>query len=204
MSESFVDEAEVVENDEVVMAPEKPRDDLQDTFEGWVEAEISEDDMIESLHTDHELSYPQAVNRLRKLKSAAGLTRPKGHKSEEVQAFITECNDAGDDRATIIGKLVEKFGYTKNSAASTFSVQGGKLGLAGGGSFGAGAKRPLSEVVEFARRNADAKRADFVKAMVEELEYTESTSGAFYTYMGFAKEYAKQEIEAANEGAKAA
>lgn len=171
-------------------------DPLQEAFEGWIAAEMNEDDIIEELHSEHELSYPAAVNKLRALKKAAGLTKPRGYSSDEVREFINECHEAGDDRATIISKLVEKFDYTKNSAASTFSVQGGKLGITGGGGFGGGQKKPLDEVVAFARTNADLKRADFCAKMAEELGYTESTAGAFYTYLGFAQEYAKQEVAA--------
>lgn len=200
--DEMTDETEVtdpVETTEAAEAPAAPvvRDDLQDTFDGWHAEGVNEDDMIEMLHNDHELSYPGAVNKLRVLKKGAGLTKARGHKSADVQAFIKECSEAGDERAEIIAKMIEKFGYTKHSAASTFSVQGSKLGLTGGGSFGGGAKKPLSEVVAFARDHAGDKRADFASAMVEELGYTESTAGAFYTYLGFAREYAKQELEAA-------
>lgn len=173
-------------------------DELQGNFDEWHTAGMSEDDIIEKLHTDHELSYPGAVNRLRVLKKGAGLTRPKGAKSEDVRIFIQTCHDEGNERPAIIEKLVEKYGYTKKSAASTFSVQGGKLGLAGGGSFGGGAKKPLAEVVSWVRANADKKRADFSAAMATELGYTPSTAGAFYTYLAFAKEYASQEVAAAS------
>ena len=187
----------VTEMNETEVVAEVKIDELQATFDEWHEAGISEDNIIVKLHEEHDLSYPAAVNRLRALKKGAGLTRPAGHKSEEGRSFIQECHDSGDDRSVIIEKLQAAFGYTKNSAASTFSVQGGKLGIAGGGSFGGGAKKPLNEVVAFARLNADKTRKDFVVAMSEELGYTESTAGAFYTYMGFAKEYARQEVEAA-------
>ena len=200
MSEENVNETEeMAEATEVAEAP-VVRDALQDQFDEWHNEDLSEDDIIELLHTEHELSYPAAVNKLRILKKAAGLTRPRGNKATDVQAFIQACHDNGDERGVIIEKMVEKYGYTKKSAASTFSVQGGKLGLAGGGSFGGGAKKPLSEVVAFAREHASEKRADFATAMVEELGYTESTAGAFFTYLGFAKEYARQELDAASLG----
>lgn len=194
--ENEVNENEAEEMTEVTEIVAPPRDELQDAFEGWMEDEASDDDIIEMLHNDHKLSYPAAVNKLRVLKKAAGLTKPRGAKSEDVRVFIQECHDAGDERAVIITKLVAKYNYTKKSAASTFSVQGGKLGLTGG-EFGARAKRPLTEVVAWVRDHSDLKRSDFVVAMQADLEYTESTAGAFFTYLGFAKEYARQEVAAA-------
>ncbi len=173
-------------------------DELQEDFMVWLDGGLSEDDVIEILHTKHNLSYPAAVNRLRALKKGAGLTRQKGAKSEDVRAFMQECHDAGDERAVIVDKLVEKYGYTKKSAQSVFSTQGKAIGIAGEGGFGGGQKKPLNEVVEFARGASQMKRAEFTAAMVEQLGYTESTAGAFYTYMGFAKEYARQEVDAAS------
>lgn len=184
-------EVQETENENVAI----PRDALQDRFDEWHGDELEDDNIIELLHADHGMSYPAAVNKLRVLKKAAGLTKPKGHKAAEVQEFIQACHDEGDDRATTISKMVEKYGYTKHSAASTFSVQGAKIGLAGGG--GASTKRPIDEVVTFARAHATDKRADFAAAMVAELGYTESTSASFFTYLGFAQEYARQELAAA-------
>lgn len=195
MSEDFETETE-----ETV---EEVRDDLQDQFDEWYENDVPEDEMIENLHNIYQLSYPAAVYKLRVLKKAAGLTKPRGHKSEEVMAFIKESFDAGDDRSVTTEKLIEKYDYTKHSAASTYSTLGKKLGIVTGGGVG-GTKQPLDQVVAFVRQNADKKRADFCTAMAEELGYSESTAGAFYTYIPFAKEYAKQEMEAAGYKTEAA
>ena len=93
-------------------------DELQGNFDEWHIAGMSEDDIIEKLHTDHELSYPGAVNRLRVLKKGAGLTRPKGAKSEDVRIFIQTCHNEGNERPAIIEKLVEKYGAIRITAYS--------------------------------------------------------------------------------------
>lgn len=195
MNDEVTFEEEVVESTENEATEGQEVDELQEVFDSWVEAGKSDDDMIEALHNEHELSYPQAITRLRELKKAAGMGRRPGHKKEEVQAFIQECIDNEMSRSDIIEAMVEKFGYTKNSAASTFSVQARAMGIIAEGEGVRASKKPLNEVVAFARAHANDKRADFVEAMVEELGYSESTAGAFYTYLGFAKEYARQECE---------
>jgi len=184
----------MTEETEVEAAPVK-EDELLPTFQAWIDEGIEEDEIIMKLHKEHNLSLPSAVSRFRKLKSQAGLTSPRGHKSEDVQAFIQERVDAGDERAVIIEAMVEKFGYTKNSAASTFSTQGKKLGLTGEG--GASVRVPMEKTVAFLRANKDLKKQELVAKMSEELGYAQSTCGAFYTYIPMAEEWAKQELAAA-------
>lgn len=183
----------MTEETEVEAAPVK-EDELLSTFQAWIDEGVEEDDIIMKLHQDHGLSLPSAVSRFRKLKGQAGLTSPRGHKSEDVQAFIQEQVDAGNARADIIEAMVEKFGYTKNSAASTFSTQGKKLGLTGEG--GASVRVPMEKTVAFLRANKDLKKQELVAKMSEELGYAQSTCGAFYTYIPMAEEWAKQEAEA--------
>jgi hypothetical protein len=177
----------VVDNDEV------KTDELLDTFQSWIEDGVSEDDIIVKLHQEHDMSFPAAVNRFRKLKSQAGLTTPRGNKAEEVQTFIKTRHEAGDDRSAIIAAMVEQFGYTPKSAASTFSVQGKKLGLTSEGA--AGAKVPMEDVVSFLRANYDSmSKQDLIAKMSDELGYAESTCNSFYIYIPMAKEWAAQEL----------
>ena len=173
-------------------APVK-QDELLETFQGWIDDGVEEDDIIMKLHNDHGLSLPSAVSRFRKLKSQAGLTSPRGHKSEDVQAFIKDKVDEGLERGEIIDLMVETFGYTKKSAQSTFSTQGKKLGITGEGG-GMSARVPMEDTVRFLRANRDMKKQELVAKMAEELGYAESTCGAFYTYIPMAVEWAKQEL----------
>lgn len=179
-----------------VQKAEKP-DDLLDTFQGWIDEGVEEDEIIMILHKEHNLSLPSAVSRFRKLKSQAGLTSPRGHKSEDVQAFIKAKVDEGMERAAIIDAMVEEFGYAPKSAASTFSVQGKKLGITGEGG-GMSSRVPLEDVVTFLRDNRELKKQELVAKMSEALGYAESTCGAFYTYIPMAEEWAKQEVAAIN------
>lgn len=179
----------VVDNEEKV----EKTDDLLATFESWIAEGVSEDDIIVKLHEEHDMSFPAAVNRFRKLKSQAGLTSPRGNKSEEVLAYIKEQHEAGIERSDIIASMVEKFGYTPKSAASTFSVQGKKLGITGEGT--AGAKVPLEDVVKFLRDNDGMDKQDLLAKMQDELGYAESTCNAFYIYIPMAKEWARQEAD---------
>lgn len=187
MSESF---AEAVETEEVAAAPEKT-DPLLETFMGWVNDGVEEDEIIMKLHQEHDLTLPSAVSRYRKLKSQGGLTKERGHKSEDVRNFMKEKHEAGMSRSEIIEAMVEEFGYTKNSAASTFSTQGKELGLTGEG--GVSVRVPMEQTVAFLRANQGLKKQELVAKMAEELGYAESTCGAFYTYIPMAVEWARQE-----------
>jgi len=189
---NVVDNEELTEGEAGVKV--EKTDELLETFEDWIAEGVSEDDIIVKLHEDHGLTFPQAVNRFRKLKSQAGLTSPRGNKAEEVVAFIKDKHEGGMERSDIIAAMVEKFGYTPKSAASTFSVQGKKLGLTGEGT--AGAKVPLEDVVKFLRENDGMDKAELLSKMQENLGYAASTCNAFYVYIPMAKEWAKQELEA--------
>lgn len=182
------EEVEVKEEAQV-----KP-DELLPVFLSWVEDGVEEDEMIMKLHKEHNLALSSAVGRYRKLKGQAGLTSPRGHKAEDVQAFIQAKVDEDMSRGDIIDAMVEKFGYTKKSAQSTFSTQGKKLGITGEG--GMSARVPISSIVKFLRDNQDLKKQELISKMAEELNYAESTCGAFYTYIPMAQEWAKQEMDA--------
>jgi len=186
-----------IESEEVEVATATPvkEDELLPTFEEWIAAGVEEDEIIMKLHKDHNLSLPSAVTRFRKLKSQAGLTSPRGHKAEDVQAFIKDKVTDGMERGDIIDAMVEEFGYTKKSAQSTFSTQGKKLGITGEGG-GMSARIPMAQTVSFLRANQELKKQELVAKMAEELGYAESTCGAFYTYIPMAVEWAKQEVEA--------
>jgi len=183
----------MTETEEATVAV-KP-DELLPTFEEWIAAGVEEDEIIMKLHKEHNLTLPSAVTRYRKLKSQAGLTSPRGHKAEDVQAFIKDKVDDGMDRGDIIDAMVEEFGYTKKSAQSTFSTQGKKLGITGEGG-GMSARVPMEQTVAFLRANQELKKQELVAKMAEELGYAESTCGAFYTYIPMAVEWARQEVEA--------
>lgn len=183
------------EMDMEVDAPEK-MDELLPAFKEWVENGIDEDSIIVKLHEEHGLTYPSAVAKYRKLKSQAGMTSPRGHKSEDVIAFIKENHEEGKSRKEIIEAMVEEFGYTPKSAASTFSIQGKKLGIAGGGEFGARQTVPLSDTVAFLRNNYHLPKQELIAKMKDELGYAESTCNAFYIYVPMAMEWAKQENNA--------
>lgn len=170
--------------------PEKP-DELLPTFQGWIEDGVTEDDIIVKLHEEHGLSYPSAVAKFRKLKSQAGLTSSRGNKSEDVIAFIKSKHKEGVSRKDIISAMVEEFGYTDKSAASTFSVQGKKLGITGEG--GVGNRVPISDTVAFLRANKDMPKQELLAKMQEELGYAESTCNAFYIYIPMAVEWSAQE-----------
>lgn len=194
MTDENTNEAVEETTNESVQAAEVKPDELLEDFKGWIADGMEDDDIIMKLSNDHDLSISSAVARYRKLKGQAGMTSPRGHKAEEVQAFIQAQVDDGKERADIIEAMVEKFGYTKKSAQSTFSTQGKKLGITGEGS-GISARVPMSDVVAFLRANQDLKKQELVAKMVAELEYAESTCGAYYNYIPMAVEWARQEKE---------
>jgi transposase len=207
MNDTFVENEEMVEEvyeDESTEASEQENSqqqsasnkELVNEYLQWLEEGKDTDAIVELLHNNYNLSYPAAVRKIAALRKEAGLTKPRGTSAEKVQAFIQEQLEAGKERSEIIAMMQEEFGYTKHSASSTFSIQGKKLGITGEGSRRSNV--PMEEVVAFARANAHLKRSEFTEKMAAELDYSPSTAGAFYTYLGFAQEYARQECEAQN------
>jgi len=190
--EMFVEETTTEEAMPETETQETSENSLAEELKAWIEEGKDEDSFIEYLHTKHEMSYPKAVRELANLKREAGLTQPRTtHSSEEVQKFIKEKMDEGFDRKDITQMLIDTFGYNKNSAASTMSVQLKKMGITTESV--RGARVPIEEVAAFAREHKDKKRSEFAKLMSEKLGYSESTAAAFYTYLPFAIAYAKLE-----------
>lgn len=112
---------------------------------------------------------------------------------DTVVDFAKELLDQEISRKEVIEAMQDKFNYTANTAASTFTRVAKALGISEGRT---GPKVELSEVVKFMRENESLPRKVAIEKMHEELGYSESTAGSFYTYLNMAKEYSRQEMEA--------
>ena len=163
---------------------------------GDIVASGARKELAENLADTYEVSTATAVAHIKKYAEDKGIELPSVQRTsaEDMVAFVNECIESEDDRATVVEKLQDEFGYTPNSAASAYSRATRELGISTGGS---GPKANISEVVSFIRNNEGMAKKDAVVKMHEELGYAESTAGTFYTYLNFAKEYSRQELEAA-------
>jgi len=164
--------------------------------DGDIVASGARKELAENLADTYEVSTATAVAHIKKYAEDKGIELPSVQRTsaEDMVAFVNECIESEDDRATVVEKLQDEFGYTSNSAASAYSRATRELGISTGGS---GPKANISEVVAFIRNNEGMAKKDAVVKMHEELGYAESTAGTFYTYLNFAKEYSRQELEAA-------
>ena len=183
----------------LVLSPKERTDKINaqlDDWDGeWTDS-TARKDLAESLADEYEISPATAMAHIKKYAEEHDIELPTVQRTsaEDMVAFVSECHEDGDDRATIVEKLQDEFGYTANSAASAYSRATRELGIATGRS---GPKADISAVVTFIRENANLPKKDAVAKMVEELGYAESTAATFFTYLNFAKEYARQEMEAA-------
>jgi len=164
--------------------------------DGDIIASGARKELAENLADTYEVSVATAIAHIKKYAEDKGIELPSVQRTsaEDMVAFVDECIKSEDDRATVVEKLQDEFGYTPNSAASAYSRATRELGISTGGS---GPKANISEVVSFIRTNEGMAKKDAVALMHEELGYAESTAGTFYTYLNFAKEYSRQEMEAA-------
>lgn len=153
-------------------------------------------EIIEQIAEDYDLSTASATAHVKKFCETADIELPSINRNtlEDLLSFVKEGLDAGKERAEIIEGLQVEMGYTANSANSAWSRATRELGISTGNS---GARVALEDTVAFIRKNEDLPRSEAVELMVEELGYAKSTANSFYTYLNFAKEYAKQEAEAA-------
>lgn len=154
-------------------------------------------ELCEQLQIDYDLSYATAYQHIRKYCESAGIELPSATRNsfEDVLKFIKDAFEQEWDRDKIIQGLTDELGYTKNSANSAYSRATRELGLATGN---AGPKAELSEVVAHIRKHEHLPKKEAVRKLCEDLGYAESTANSFYVYLNFAKEYSKQEMEAAN------
>lgn len=151
--------------------------------------------LVETIVDEFDLSTASATAHVKKYCDSHNIELPSVQRNtlETMIAFVKELNDAGKDRAAIIEGLQTDLGYTANSANSAYSRATRELGIStGGGSV----KVALADVVAFIRENLELPKKDAVKQMVEKFGYAESTAASFYTYLNFAREYARQEKEA--------
>jgi hypothetical protein len=84
-------------------------------------------------------------------------------------------------------------GYSANSAASSYSRAMKELGLSSSRS---SANVPIDELVSYVREHQGMQRKDLAEAIARDLGYSVVTANAFLTYVNFAKEWARQEMEA--------
>lgn len=149
--------------------------------------------IIERVQEEFDLSYPTAYTHVRKYcdQNEIDLPSPNRNSSEEMIEFVKQAFDENKTRAEIIDGLQEEMGYTLNSANSAYSRATRELGLTTGG----GQKASIEKVVTFIRENEQLPRKEAVAQMCDQLGYAESTANSFFTYLNFAKEYARQEQE---------
>lgn len=148
-------------------------------------------DMLDTLQSDFDISYPTAYTYVRKWCETNEIELPSASRntSEDMVNFVKQGIDDGKSRTEIVDGLQDAMGYTKNSANSAYSRATRELGISNGG----GQKASLESVVTFIRENEHLPRKEAVAAMCEELGYAESTANSFFIYLNFAKEYSRQE-----------
>ena len=186
----------------LVLAPAERTAKINDELADWLANggdlvdSTTRKELAENLADKYEVSQATSVAHIKKYAEDNGIELPSVQRTsaEDMIAFVGTCVEEGDDRATVVEKLQDEFGYTVNSSASAYSRAARELGISTGGS---GPKANISEVDSFIRGNEGMAKKDAVKKMHEELGYAESTAGTFYTYLNFAKEYSRQELEAA-------
>lgn len=142
-----------------------------------------------------DVSEATAAASIRKYCEDTGIELPTVQRTslEDMVKFVNELHEAGNDSKAIKARLEEEMGYTANTAASAYSRAMRELGLSTGRT---GASVPLHETVAFMRARSGLGRKEMVKEMGDHLGYAPTTAAAFYTYVNFAKEWAKQELEA--------
>lgn len=152
--------------------------------------------LVEQITDEFDLSTASATAHVKKYCVEHNIDLPTVQRttSEEMVQFVKEAFEAGKDRTAIIEGLQTDLGYTLNSANSAYSKATRELGIATGGST---VKVSLAEVVAFIRSNLELPKKEAVKRMCEKFGYAESTAASFYTYLNFAREYSRQEVEAA-------
>jgi len=151
-------------------------------------------DIVDQIALDYDVSNATATAHVRKYAEEAGIDLPQANRNtfEDLVAYVQNGLDNGTERADILQGLQDEMGYTKNSAASAWSRVARHLGLSTGG----GTRVELSDTVAAIREVEDLPRKEAVAAICDRLGYAESTANSFFTYLNFAKEYARQEAEA--------
>lgn len=177
----------------LVLAPkergQRMDEDLK-SFSGWQSADERKA-MADELAEKYDCSSATAIAHMKAYAEANGIELPTANRttSEELVAFVKECTDAGDERADIIQKLQDEFGYTANSAASAISRANRELGIASGGR----AKVDLSIIVEKIINADDSgeSKKEAAARIAGEVGLSAATVGAYFGYLAFAKEYHK-------------
>jgi transposase len=163
------------------------------TAEDFIEVETRRD-IVTAIADRFDVSEATAAAHVRKYCEDNDIELPQIKRTslEDMVKFVKEMLDSGKTSKEVKTALEEEMGYTANTAASAYSRATRELGLSTGR---AAATVPLSETVSFIRTNQGLGRKALARKMADELGYAESTAGAFLTYVNFAKEWAKQEIE---------
>jgi hypothetical protein len=142
-----------------------------------------------------DVSEATAAAHIRTYAEAKDIELPASQRTslEDMVAFVKEKLDEGMERAKVVEELQNEMGYTANSAASAYSRATRELGISTGRQ---GATVPIDQLVKVVRDNKHVGRKQLTKLIHEQCGYAEATSGAFVTYLNFAQEYARQEVEA--------
>lgn len=176
---------------------EKINEMLADIDEGTFADADARRELAETIATDYDVSMATATAHIRKFAEEQGIELPSANRNtiEDLLAYVKEAVDNGKNRNEVVEGLQSDMGYTKNSAASAWSRASRELGIATGA---AGARVPLEDTVAVIREVEHLSRKEAVAELCDRLGYAESTANSFFTYLNFAKEYARQEADSAN------
>jgi hypothetical protein len=160
----------------------------------WSDA-TARKEIAEELADKYDIAQATAMAHLKAYAEEHDIDIPSANRAtaEEMVAFVKQCYDAGDERADIVVKLQDEFGYTPNSAASAISRANRELGVSSGNR----SKVDISIIVEKIRASEDAPRKEASTRIAEETGLSAATVNAYFGYLAFAKEYSRQEAEAA-------
>lgn len=152
--------------------------------------------IVNSLSEQYDVSNATIMQTIRNFCEENDIELPvvKRVDFDDVVKFAKDMLDDGKEKSDVIEAMQDEFGYTANTAASTFSRVAKELGIASERTI-----VDISKVVAFVRNNENTPRKVAVDKMVEELGYSESTANSYFTYLNFAKEYARQELAAQTE-----
>jgi transposase len=156
-------------------------------------------EMIIRIADKFDVSEATAAAHIRTYAEKKDIELPQAQRTslEDMVQFVKEKLDEGMERSKVVEELQNEMGYTANSAASAYSRATRELGISTGR---AGATVPIDVLVNVVRANKNAGRKQLTKVIHEQCGYAEATSGAFVTYLNFAQEYARQEVEAYKAG----
>lgn len=150
---------------------------------------------VESYVNEFDISLATGNQDIKKWCDAQGIELPTISKNtlEDLKSYVQNALDNDQERVDTIQGLQDDMGYTKNSAASAYSRALRELGITPPSTRTA---VDLPELVKFIRENIDEPKKTLAAMIQERFGYAKSSAASFLVYLKFAKEFAKQEVEA--------